>query len=125
MISSVIKLHFTRKSSKTKYYRDGHKCDIDYFSSELSCQFYSTFCSIKENEELNQFNRFHRTFLNLLNIQAPLNIKILRESNSPFLTKTLRKAIMINSRLKNVLIKPDLAKTGHSTKHKGIFARNC
>ena len=46
----------------------------------------SVFYSIKENvdyEELNDFSRFHRVFLNLLNIQAPLKKKILRGNNSP------------------------------------------
>ena len=104
VISTIMKLHFTRKSPKTKYYRDCRKFDIDYFSSELSRQLSSVFCSIKENvdyEELNDFSRFHRVFLNLLNIQAPLKKKILRGNNSPFMTKTLRKAIMIRPRLKN------------------------
>ena len=99
MISTVMKLHFTRESSKSKYYRN-----IDYFSSELSPQLDSTFCSFKGNEdceELNEFNRFHRVFLNLLNIQAPLKKKILRGNNSPFMTRTLRKATMTRSRLKN------------------------
>ena len=54
-------------------------------------------------------------------MQVPLKKKILRGNNGPFMTKTLRKAIMI----KNVLIKPDLTKTGHSTKHKETFVRNC
>ena len=75
MISTIMKLHFTRESPKTKYYRDYRKFDIDYFSSELSRQLNSVFCSIKENvdyEELNDFSRFHTVFLNLLNIQAPL-----------------------------------------------------
>ena len=84
--------------------RDYRKFDIDYFSSELSRQLNSVFCSIKENvdyEELNDFSRFHTVFLNLLNNQAPLKKKILRGNNSPFMTKTLRKAIMIRSRLKN------------------------
>ena len=104
MISTIMKLHFTRESPKTKYYRDYRKFDIDYFSSELSRQLNSVFCSIKENvdyEELNDFSRFHRVFLNLLNIQAPLKKKTLRGKNSPFMTKTLRKAILIRSRLKN------------------------
>ena len=99
-----MKLHFTRESSNTKYYRDYCKFDIDYFSSELSRQLDSTFSSFKENEdceELNKFSQFHRVFLNLLNFQAPLKKKILRSNNSPFMTKTLRKAIMIRSRLKN------------------------
>ena len=75
MISTIMKLHFTRESPKTKYYQDYRKFDIDYFSSELSRQLNSVFCPIKENvdyEELNDFSRFHRVFLNLLNNQAPL-----------------------------------------------------
>ena len=103
MISTIMKLHFTKESPKTKYYRDYRKFDIDYFSSELSRQLDSIFCSIKENadyEESNEFGRFHRVFLNLLNIQATLKKIILRGNNSPFMTKTLRKAFMIRSKLK-------------------------
>ena len=58
---------------------------------------------MKENEdceELNEFSQFDRVFLNLLNFQAPLKKKISKGSNSRFVTKTLRKAIMIRSRLK-------------------------
>ena len=104
MISTIMKLHFTKQSPKTKYYQDYLKFDIDYSTSELSRQLNSVFCSIKENvasEELNYFSRFQRVFLNLLNIQAPLQKNILRGNNSPFMTKTLRKLIMIRSRLKN------------------------
>ena len=62
MISTIMKLHFTRESPKTKYYRDYRKFDIDYFSSELSRQLNSVFSSVKENvdyEDLNDFSRFH------------------------------------------------------------------
>ena len=103
MISTIMKLHFARESPKTKYYRDCRKFDIDYFSCKLSRQLNSVFCSTKENvdyEELNDFSRFHRVSLNLLNIHAPLKKKILR-GNNPSMTKTVRKAIMIRSRLKN------------------------
>ena len=71
LISTIMKLYFTRESPKTKCYRDYRKCDIEYFSSELSCRLDSTFCSFKENEdceELNEFSRFHRVFLNLLKV---------------------------------------------------------
>ena len=66
-----MKLHFTKESPKTNYYQDYRKSDIDYFSSERSRRLNSIFYSIKENvdyEELNYFSRFHRIFLNLLNI---------------------------------------------------------
>ena len=56
MISSLMKLQFTRKSSKTKSYREYVKFDIDYFSSELSHQLDSTFYSIKKNEDCDELN---------------------------------------------------------------------
>ena len=103
-----------RESPKTKYYRDYRKFDIDYFSSELSRQLNSVFCSIKKNvdyEELNEFSRLHRVFLNLFNIQAPLKKKILRDNNSPFISKTLRKAKLVTlqntKKLKDEIVKKD------------------
>ena len=98
MISTIMKLDLTRESRKTKYYRDYRKFDIDYFGSELSLQLDSTFSSFKENEdreELNEFSRFHRVFVNLPNIYVLLKKKILRVNNSSFTTITLRKAIRI------------------------------
>ena len=68
----------TRESPKRKYYLEYHEFDIDFFSSELSHQLDSTFCSIKENidcEELNEFSRFHKVFLNLLNTQVLFNLQ--------------------------------------------------
>ena len=73
IISSITKLQFTRESPKTSYYRDYHKFDINYFSSELSCQLDSTFGyfkDIEDCEESNEFSRFYRVFQNLLNFQA-------------------------------------------------------
>ena len=100
----LLKLHFIRERSKTKYYRGNRKFDTDYFSFELSCELDSIFCPIKkfeDCEESNKFSRFHRVFLNLLNIQAPLKKEIFRGNNSPVMTKTLRKAILLKSRLKS------------------------
>ena len=79
VISTIMKLHFTRESPKTKYYRDYRKVDIDFFSSGLSHQLDSTFCSFKENEgckELSESSQFHRAFLNLPNIQTPVKKKV-------------------------------------------------
>ena len=92
MISTIMKLHSTRKSPKTKHYLDYRKFDIDYFSSELSHQLDSTFSSFKGNAhhgEFNEFGRFHRVFQNLLNIQALLENKILRGNSSPFMINIL------------------------------------
>ena len=63
MISASMKLHLSRKSPKTKYYR---KFDIVYFSL------------VKENEDcekLFEFSQFHRVFQYLLNILVLHKIK--------------------------------------------------
>ena len=49
----------------------------------------------------------------MLNIQASFKKTILRGNNSPFMTNTFRKAMIIRSRLKVVFIKPNLTKAGY------------
>ena len=44
-------------------------------------------------------------FLEILNKIAPVKVKVLRFNNNAFMTKSLRKAIMLRSRLKNNLNK--------------------
>ena len=36
MMCAIMKSHFIRESSETKYYQDCRKFDVDYFSPELS-----------------------------------------------------------------------------------------
>ena len=48
---------------------------------------------------------FETTFLKELNRHAPLKKKILRHNNNRFMTKELRKAIMLRSKLRNILDK--------------------
>ena len=47
MISTIMELHLTSESPKTKYYREYRKFDIRYFSSELSRQLNLTVGSFK------------------------------------------------------------------------------
>ena len=73
-----MKFNCKRESPKTKYYLECHEFDIDFFSSEVSHQLDSTFCSIKENidcEELYEVSRFHKVFLNLLNTQVLFSLQ--------------------------------------------------
>ena len=51
--------------------------------------------------ESNSYNEFEKTFLTVLNKQAPLKTKFVRHNNNPFMTKELRKAIIKRSQLKN------------------------
>ena len=47
-----------------------------------------------------EYSNFQNTFIQVLNNYAPAEKKIVRLNNSPFMTKTLRTAIMHISRLK-------------------------
>ena len=51
--------------------------------------------------ESNSYSEFEKTFLTVLNKQAPLKTKFLRHNNNRFMAKELQKAIISKSQLKN------------------------
>ena len=50
---------------------------------------------------MSDFESFHFTFKVVLNQFAPLKPKLIRNNNQSFMTKSLRKAIMTRSKLRN------------------------
>ena len=80
---------------------DHFKEDIDY--------------SLKNNS-ITEYSHFQNIFLEILYKHAPINKKILRFNDNPFMTKALRKAIMHRSKFKNIFhktrAKEQLQKTG-------------
>ena len=50
---------------------------------------------------MSDFESFHFTFKVVLNQFAPLKPKLIRNNNQSFMTKSLRKAIMKRSKLRN------------------------
>ena len=59
-------------------------------------------------------------FLEIVNKITPVKVKVIYFNNGAFMTKSLRKAIMLRSRLKNNFNKV-LMKTGTIVRSKGIF----
>ena len=55
---------------------------------------------------------------------APAKVKVLRFNNNAFMAKSLRKALMLRSRLRNNFNKHGLMKTGTTIKSKGVFVLN-
>ena len=56
VISTSMKLHFSRESPKRKYYRKFSKCDADYFSLEAvvqMCSVEKVFLKILQNSQEN------------------------------------------------------------------------
>ena len=74
-------------------YRDYKRFDQKKYETELK---------LKVNSQTNvSYSTFQAVFLELLNKIAPVKTKVLRFNKIVFMTKSLRIAIMLRSRLKN------------------------
>ena len=75
------------------FYRDYKRFYPKKFETELK---------LKSNSQTNlSYSTFQAVLLEILNKIAPVKVKVLRFSNNAFMTKSLRKAIMLRSKLKN------------------------
>ena len=90
----MLKLTYKKLGSRKLYYRDYKNYDKEIFLQELKLHLYSS-------SDIS-YNVFQDIFHLLLDKHAPLKARFLRANNKPHLTKNLRKAIMIRSRLKNI-----------------------
>ena len=63
---------------------------------------FETELKLKLNSQTNfSYSTFQAVFLEILNKIAPVKVKVLHFNNNVFMTKSLRKAIMLKSRLEN------------------------
>ena len=92
LMYSVMKTTFKSEEPKILIYRDysnfSTKCFKDGFMSSI-CQ------------EKQDYSDFEKKFVDTLNKHAPKKIKTFRGNQKPHINKTLRKAIMKKSQLKN------------------------
>ena len=98
MTVTVLRSHSNKLGPKIIHYRDYKNFSNDAFRSELAI----------ENGNLQNFNNLDSLLAkckNVLNRTAPLKQKHVRANNSPFINKTILKAIMKRTRLKNKFIK--------------------
>ena len=115
LITTILRKTISKGNSKKMFYRDYKRFDQKKFETELK---------LKLNSQTNlSYFTFQAVFLEILNKIAPVEIKVLRFYNNAFMTKSLRKAIMLRSKLKNNFNK-GLMKTGTIIRSKGIFVLN-
>ena len=81
---------FAKGKPKKIFYRCYKNCDNENFEEELK----------KHLSSVLDFESFHSAFETTLDRLAPLKHKVVQNNNHPFITKTLRKAIMKRSKLK-------------------------
>ena len=93
LISTVAKSGSFKGRPREKIYRSYRSFNIETFKKTLSDKL--------SRLESNSYSEFEKTFLTVLNKQAPLKTKFVRHNNNPFMTKELRKAIIKRSQLKN------------------------
>ena len=80
-------------------YRDYQNYDSLLFHDELE----TILNNVNQNDVC--YNIFENIFMEVLNKHAKVKTKYVRANNAPFMTKTLSKAIMNRSRLKNRYLK--------------------
>ena len=96
-VISVFKTTFLKSKPKEIIYRDFKKFSGESFNEELSLKL--------TNECVNDYSSFENIFLDTLNHHAPVKKKLLRANHAPYITKTLRKAIMRRSNLQTKYFK--------------------
>ena len=97
MIMTIFRSTFSKGKSKSYYYRDYSKFDLEKYKKDLSNQLLSG--------NINSYDKFSEILSKSFDKIAPLNEKKLRFNNAPFMTKVFRKSIMLRSRLRNKLNK--------------------
>ena len=100
-----------------RYYRDYKHFDRTKFKNNLN---------EKLSEGISNYKSFETTFIEVLNKHAPLRKKLLRANHAPYITKTLRKAIMRRSQLETKYLESK-TQTGFKLykKHKNFCSKLC
>ena len=96
MVITVMKMSFKKHSPIERHYRDYKYFDRSKFKNNLN---------EKLSEGISNYESFETTFIEVLNKHAPLKKKLLRANHAPYITKTLRKAIMRRSQLETKYLK--------------------
>ena len=98
MIVTAMKEHHSKAQPIKICYRDYKSFSGESFRKDLEE-------SLNSQPHVVTYGLFESIFLEVLKIHAPLKHKTIRGNHKPFMTKTLKKAIMTRSRFKNRYLK--------------------
>ena len=98
---TVLKQYYPKQKPTVVFYRKYKNFRNNLFRSELENEL--------SNYDINnmEYDIFLRTFLKILDKHAPMKKKYLRANHASFMTKEVRKAIMIRSKLRNKFLKDE------------------
>ena len=97
LVLTVLKTTFVKTKPKELFYRDYKHFNHEYFEKDLTCAL-STF------EKFN-YQELDKTFIEILNKHVPVKKKLVRASQTPYITKASPKAIMRRSELETKYFK--------------------
>ena len=103
MVVTVFKVKFEKNPPKKTYYRNYKNFNSVLFREELR--------SALSHISVDSYKIFEDIFLEILNRHAPIKSKILRANQAPYMTKTLRQAIMKHAELKSNYFKKGTEKS--------------
>ena len=95
LVLSVFKLHFSKAKAKEISYRNFRGFKENNFNRDLQNRLSA--------QSVEEYAPFEKVFLDVLNKHAPLKKKVVRANHAPYITKTLRKAIMKRSYLEKFI----------------------
>ena len=101
MSITVLKTAFQKAEPKILHYRDRRNFNVHTFRGDLKA----------ELDDISNYSDFEEKFIKVLDKHAPVKKKVVRANDKPFMTKALRRAIMVRSSLRNKFLKyktPDL-----------------
>ena len=93
MILTSFRFQYEPGAPKVKYYRAYKHFNEQIFKSELQIAL--------NGEGIQTYDQFEKKFMEVLEKHAPLKKKTLRANDAPYMTKTLRKAMMKRTELAN------------------------
>ena len=99
LVVTVLKMYYKKQKPKMFQYRNYKTFNEESFKNELNREL--TLIDLN-NAELADFQDI---YLSVLNKHAPVKHKYIRANNSNFMTKNLRKEIMLRSKFRNVYLK--------------------
>ena len=114
MSVTVLKTTFPRASPRVNYYRDHRNFCVHAFRGDLRLRLSGA----------SDYSDFEETFMKTLDEHAPIKQKVVRANDKPYMTKALRKAIMLRSSLKNKYMKykaPDMHQAYQSLGHRVLI----
>ena len=96
---TVMKSYYPKQSPIVRLYRDYKNFDQARFRNDLLKELYNV------HRGRVSYDTFEEIIVRLLSHYAPIKERYIRANNSPFMNKTLAKAVMTRSRLHNRFIK--------------------